>query len=72
MQHSCRYSTGLKSGWGKTEPGVTGAMLVVALALIVAFYLWYKGEKETNASEALTSVSLPTGPDLARMLRMRI
>jgi len=40
----------------------TGAMLVVALALIVGFYLWYKGEKETNASEALTSVSLPTGP----------
>ncbi len=41
---------------------LTGAAIVVVLGLIVGFYLWYKGEKETNASEALTSISLPTGP----------
>jgi len=41
---------------------LTGATIVIALGLIVGFYLWYKGQKETNASEALTSVSLPTGP----------
>jgi tetratricopeptide (TPR) repeat protein len=40
----------------------TAATIVVAVGLIVGFYLWYKGEKETNASEALTSISLPTGP----------
>jgi tetratricopeptide (TPR) repeat protein len=41
---------------------LTGATIVVAIGLIVGFYVWYKGEKETSASEALTSVSLPTGP----------
>jgi len=39
-----------------------GATVVVALGVIVGFYLWYQNEKETSASEALTSVSLPTGP----------
>jgi tetratricopeptide (TPR) repeat protein len=48
-------------GKNRTQ-ALTGATIVVALVLIVGFYLWYKGEKETNASEALTSVSLPTGP----------
>jgi tetratricopeptide (TPR) repeat protein len=47
-------------GKNRTQ-ALTGATIVVALVLIVGFYLWYKGEKETNASEALTSVSLPTG-----------
>ena len=48
-------------GKNRTQ-ALTGATIVIALGLIVGFYLWYKGEKETNASEALTSVSMPTGP----------
>jgi predicted negative regulator of RcsB-dependent stress response len=40
---------------------LTGATIVVAVGLIAGFYLWYKGEKEAKASEALTSVSLPVG-----------
>jgi len=48
-------------GKNRTQ-ALTGVTIVIALALIVGFYLWYKGEKETNASEALTSISLPTGP----------
>jgi tetratricopeptide (TPR) repeat protein len=39
-----------------------GAVVVLALGLIIGFYVWYRGEKEASASEALTSVSLPTGP----------
>jgi len=48
-------------GKNRTQ-ALTGATIVLALGLIIGFYLWYKGEKETNASEALTSVSMPTGP----------
>ena len=48
-------------GKNRTQ-ALTGATIVIALGLIVGFFLWYRGEKETNASEALTSVSVPTGP----------
>jgi tetratricopeptide (TPR) repeat protein len=48
-------------GKNRTQ-ALTGATIVVAVGLIVGFYIWYKGEKETNASEALTSVSMPSGP----------
>src|SRR5215475_11704202 len=48
-------------GKNRTQ-ALTGATIVIALGLIVGFYIWYKGQKETSASEALTSVSMPTGP----------
>src|SRR3954451_2580332 len=41
---------------------IGGAVIVLAIGLMVGFYVWYRGEKEMTASEALTSVSLPTGP----------
>jgi tetratricopeptide (TPR) repeat protein len=42
---------------------LTGATIVIAVGIIVGFYMWYRGEKETNASEALTSVNvlMPSG-----------
>jgi len=33
-----------------------GALIVVALGLIVSFYFWQESEKETNAGEALSQV----------------
>jgi len=47
-------------GKNRTQ-ALTGATIVIAVGLIVGFFLWYRGEKETNASEALTSVAVPTG-----------
>jgi|ERR1051326_849278 TolA-binding protein len=47
-------------GQNRTQ-ALAGATIVLAVGLIVGFYIWYKGEKEASASEALTSVSLPTG-----------
>jgi predicted negative regulator of RcsB-dependent stress response len=53
----------LEIWFGKNrKQALTGATIVIAMGLIVGFYLWYKQEKEANASEALTSVSLPVGP----------
>jgi len=53
----------LEIWFGKNRrQALTGATIIIAVGLIVGFYLWYKGEKEASASEALTSVSLPTGP----------
>src|SRR5437899_1938961 len=48
-------------GKNRTQ-ALTGAAIVIAVGLIVGFYIWHKGEKETNASEALASLSMPTGP----------
>jgi tetratricopeptide (TPR) repeat protein len=53
----------LEIWFGKNrKQALTGATIAIAVGLIVGFYLWYRGEKEASASEALTSVSLPTGP----------
>lgn len=48
-------------GQNRTQ-ALAALAIVVAVGLIVGFYLWYQGEKESRASEALTSVSIPTGP----------
>jgi tetratricopeptide (TPR) repeat protein len=48
-------------GKNRTQ-ALTAATIIIAVGLIVGFFLWYRGEKETNASEALTSISVPTGP----------
>src|ERR1051326_8418612 len=47
-------------GHNRTQ-ALGGATIVLALGLIIGFYVWYKGEKEASASEALTRVALPTG-----------
>lgn len=53
----------LEIWFGKNrKQALTGLTIVIAVGLIVGFYMWYAQEKEANASEALTSVSLPVGP----------
>ncbi len=47
-------------GHNRTQ-ALAAATIVLAVGLIVGFYVWYKGEKEASAGEALTSVALPTG-----------
>ena len=53
----------LEIWFGKNrKQALTGATILVAVGLIVGFYLWYKQQKEADASEALTSVAVPIGP----------
>jgi TolA-binding protein len=47
--------------WFETnrKQAIWGAVIVVALGLIIWFFVWQQGEKEVNASEALSKVSTP-------------
>jgi len=64
--------------WFETnrKQAIYGSVIVVVLGLIIWFVVWQQGEKEVNASEALSKVSTPGAasagakPDAAAYLKV--
>jgi predicted negative regulator of RcsB-dependent stress response len=54
--------------WFETnkKQALWGAVIIVAAGLVIGYYSWHKAEKEVDAGEALSAVSVPHAAGLTR------